>query len=80
MATDMAQKQQIGPPKASSNPNTSRITAENLARLAKNNGRCGDIHPLTGYVCVTQPHDAETMHMAVQIGGPHDGKVYSEWQ
>lgn len=56
-----------------------RNAAQNLARLAKQLGRCGDINPLTGYVCVTQPHDATEEHMAVQIGGPNDGKVYSTW-
>lgn len=62
---------------------TSRISAENLSMLAQRAGRCGNIHPLTGYVCVTQLHDTDgpnkTQHMAIQIGGPDDGKVYSEW-
>lgn len=58
---------------------TNRITAQNLSLMAKRLGRCGDINPVTGYVCVTQPHDSETKHAAVQIGGPADGKVYAEW-
>lgn len=72
-------KQGKCPPKASSHPNTARVSAQNLSLMAKRLGRCGDIHPLTGYVCVTQPHEAGIKHMAVQIGGPNDGKVYSEW-
>jgi hypothetical protein len=68
----------VGPPRAATDPRISRISAENLSRLAKQNGRCGDIHPLTGYVCVTQEHD-EGDHMAVQIGGPNDGYVYATW-
>jgi hypothetical protein len=73
----------VGPPRASQHPNTARVSAENLSLLAKRVGRCGDINPLTGHVCVTQPHettgpDAE-MHMAVQIGGPNDGYVYCKW-
>ena len=47
--------------------------------MAKRLGRCGDINEITGYVCVTQPHDEDVEHMAVQIGGPNDGKVYSTW-
>jgi hypothetical protein len=66
-------------PRASSHPNTARISAQNLSLMAKRLGRCGDINPVTGYVCVTQPHDDEVEHMAVQIGGPNDGKVYSSW-
>lgn len=66
-------------PKASSHPNTARISAQNLSILAKRLGRCGDINELTGFVCVTQPHDDDVEHMAVQIGGPNDGKVYSTW-
>lgn len=58
---------------------TSKITADNLSLLAKRVGRCGDIHPLTGDVCVTQPHDDDVEHMAVQIGGPNDGYVYATW-
>ena len=58
---------------------TQRISAENLQRLARQVGRCGDIHPLTGDVCVTQPHDDDVEHMAVQIGGPMDGYVYATW-
>lgn len=58
---------------------TNRVTAENLSRLAKQLGRCGDINPITGYVCVTQCHEPDQEHMAIQIGGPNDGKVYSTW-
>jgi hypothetical protein len=47
--------------------------------LAKAVGRCGDIHELTGDVCVTQPHGDEFEHMAIQIGGPRDGYVYARW-
>lgn len=68
-----------GAPRASSHPNTARISAQNLSLMAKRLGRCGDINPLTGYVCVTQPHESDVKHAAVQIGGPHDGRVYSEW-
>lgn len=67
------------PPKASSHPNTARVSATNLSVMAKQLGRCGDVNPLTGFVCVTQPHDTCMKHMAVQIGGPADGKVYAEW-
>lgn len=56
-----------------------RVSAENLSRMAIKLGRCGDINPITGYVCVTQPHPPDAEHMAVQIGGPSDGKVYSRW-
>jgi hypothetical protein len=52
---------------------TGRGSAEYLSALAKRVGRCGDIHPLTGHVCVTQPHEDDIEHMAVQIGGPNDG-------
>lgn len=58
---------------------TMRVTAQNLSMRAKQLGRCGDIHPLTGDVCVTQPHDEDVEHMAVQIGGPNDGYVYARW-
>lgn len=58
---------------------TTRVSAEYLQFLARKLNRCGDIHPLTGYVCVTQPHDDDVEHMAVQIGGPNDGKVYMTW-
>jgi hypothetical protein len=58
---------------------TNRITAENLSMLAKRLGRCGDINPITGFVCVTQPHGDDMEHMAIQVGGPNDGKVYSTW-
>jgi hypothetical protein len=68
-----------GGQRASSNPNTARITAERLQYLARCLGRCGDIHPLTGHVCITQPHEPEIEHMAVQIGGPQDGMVYATW-
>jgi hypothetical protein len=47
--------------------------------MAKKLGRCGDINPLTGYVCVTQEHGDDVEHMAAQIGGPNDGKVYATW-
>ena len=70
---------QIGAPRASSHPNTARVSAQNLSLMAKRLGRCGDINEITGYVCVTQPHDEDIEHMAVQIGGPNDGKVYSTW-
>jgi hypothetical protein len=82
----------MGPPRASQHPNTARISAQNLSLLAKRVGRCGDINPLTGHVCVTQPHDTFTdpfphaadydpqEHMAVQIGGPNDGYVYARWR
>lgn len=68
-----------GVPQASRHPNTARISAQNLSLMAKRLGRCGDINPLTGFVCVTQPHEPPTRHAAIQIGGPNDGKVYSEW-
>lgn len=58
---------------------TNRVTAQNLSKLAVQVGRCGDIDPLTGFVCVTQPHEADVMHMAVQIGGVMDGHVYHTW-
>lgn len=67
------------PIKANPKKATSRITADNLSLMAKRMGRCGDINPITGYVCVTQPHAADTKHAAVQIGGPADGKIYAEW-
>jgi hypothetical protein len=57
----------------------SRISAANLSLMAQRLGRCGDINPLTGDVCVTQPHEADVEHMAVQIGGPRDGFVYAKW-
>ena len=57
----------------------SRVSAQNLALLAKRVGRCGDIDVLTGFVCVTQPHESDCEHMAVQIGGPADGYVYHTW-
>lgn len=63
---------------------TGRPSANYLSFLARKLGRCGDINPLTGHVCVTQPHaepdgSHKTEHMAVQIGGPHDGHVYATW-
>lgn len=58
---------------------TSRVSAANLSKMAITLGRCGDIDPITGYVCVTQPHDDDVEHMAVQIGGPRDGMVYATW-
>ena len=67
------------PPRASSHPNTARVSAQNLSMMAKQLGRCGDVNPITGYVCVTQPHDDDLEHMAIQIGGPYDGRVYSTW-
>lgn len=73
------QSQHKGPPQASAHPNTARVSAQNLSMRAKQLGRCGDINPLTGYVCVTQPHQPDTQHMAVQIGGPKDGYVYATW-
>lgn len=84
----------IGPPRASQHPNTARLSAENLSMLAQRVGRCGSINPLTGHVCVTQPHDTWDVtdpnrhspdylpedHMAIQIGGPNDGYVYARWR
>lgn len=82
----------VGPPRASQDPRTARISAENLSMMAKRLGRCGDINPLTGYVCVTQVHDTYSdpfphhadydpqEHMAMQIGGPNDGYVYARWR
>lgn len=68
-----------GPKRASQHPNTARVSAQNLSKLAKQLGRCGDINEITGYVCVTQPHEDHLEHMAIQIGGPNDGKIYSTW-
>lgn len=90
----LEQYNKVGPPRASQDPNTARISATNLSMLAKRVGRCGDINPLTGHVCVTQPHDTYNLddpnrnsadydpqdHMAVQIGGPNDGYVYAQWR
>lgn len=67
------------PKQAAEDPNIARISAQNLSLMAKRLGRCGDINPITGYVCVTQPHDDDLEHMAIQIGGPYDGRVYSTW-
>jgi hypothetical protein len=58
---------------------TNRVSAQYLSSLAKLLRRCGDINPLTGDVCVTQVHDDDVEHMAVQIGGPRDGHVYATW-
>ena len=58
---------------------SNRITAQNLSLMAKRLGRCGDIDSVTGYVCVTQPHEDDVEHMAIQIGGPFDGHVYARW-
>ena len=58
---------------------TGRVSAANLSRLARQLGRCGDINPITGYVCVIQIHDEDTKHAAIQIGGVEDGRVFSEW-
>lgn len=68
-----------GPKRANPDSRVARISADNLSLMAKRLGRCGHINPITGYVCVTQIHDEDTDHMAVQIGGPLDGKVYSTW-
>lgn len=38
---------------------TGRVSAANLSRLAKQLGRCGDVNPLSGYVCVIQIHDED---------------------
>lgn len=66
-------------PQASSHPNTSRISAQNLSMQAKRLGRCGDINPITGYVCVTQPHDDDVEHISMFIGRSRDGQVTSTW-
>lgn len=66
-------------PQASSHPNTARISAQNLSMQAKRLGRCGDINEITGYVCVTQPHDDDVEHISMFIGGPRDGQVTSTW-
>lgn len=76
----MAQPQHIpGQPITGGQQAAGRVTAQRLQYLARMIGRCGDIHPLTGHVCVTQPHDDATEHMAIQIGGPQDGMVYATW-
>jgi hypothetical protein len=76
----MGDKSIIGPKRASQHPNAARVSAANLSLMAKRLGRCGDINPITGLVCVVQPHDYPAQsHMAVQIGGPNDGFVYGEW-
>jgi hypothetical protein len=56
-----------------------RVSAQNLSLLAKRVGRCGDINRITGLVCVTQPHEDDVEHMAIQIGGVNDGYVYGTW-
>jgi hypothetical protein len=58
---------------------TSRISAQNLSLMAQQLGRCGAINEITGYVCVTQPHDDDVEHMSMFIGGPRDGQVTSTW-
>jgi len=58
---------------------TNRVSAENLSKMAKLLGRCGDINPITGYVCVTQPHDDDVEHLSMFIGGPRDGEITSRW-
>lgn len=63
------------PPKRAHN----RVSAANLSRMAQTLGRCGDIDPITGFVCVTQPHDADVMHMSMYIGGERDGQVTHTW-
>jgi len=72
-----------GPPQASKHPNTARVSAQSLSAMARRLGRCGDINPLTGHVCVTQQHETTgpdaQKHQAVQIGGPNDGYIYCEW-
>jgi hypothetical protein len=80
----LEQIKHVGPPRANPNPRAARVSAANLSMMARRLGRCGNIDPLTGYVCVTQPHwvdgpDAED-HMAIQIGGPNDGYVYARWR
>jgi len=55
------------------------VSAQNLSLMAKRLGRCGDINPLSGYVCVTQPHDKDVKHAAMFIGGELDGQILSEW-
>lgn len=58
---------------------TNRVSAANLSRLARTLGRCGDVNEVTGYVCVTQPHDDDVEHMSMFIGGARDGEVTSTW-
>lgn len=58
---------------------SNRVTAQSLSQMAKALGRCGDVNPITGYVCVTQPHSDEDDHMSMFIGGPRDGQVTSTW-
>lgn len=57
----------------------SLVDAQNLSMLAKQNGRCGDVNRITGYVCVVQPHEEDLDHIACQIGGANDGYVYARW-
>ena len=68
----------LGPKRAQAGRHA-RVSAANLSKMAQQLGRCGDINPITGLVCVTQPHDPGVEHMAVQIGGPRDGYVYGTW-
>jgi hypothetical protein len=58
---------------------TGRVSAQSLSELAKRLGRCGAINEITGYVCVTQPHDDDVEHMSMFIGGPRDGQITSTW-
>jgi hypothetical protein len=58
---------------------TGRVSAQNLSKMAQQLGRCGAINEITGYVCVTQPHDDDVEHMSMFIGGPRDGQVTSRW-
>ena len=83
-SNQLANVKAVGPPRAASHPNASRTSAANLSLMARRLGRCGDVNPITGHVCVTQPHwvegpDAQD-HLAVQIGGPNDGYVYARWR
>jgi len=66
-------------PKRAQGGKHARISAQNLSAMAKQLGRCGDVNSITGLVCVTQPHDEDDEHMAIQIGGPRDGFVYGTW-
>jgi len=58
---------------------TNRVSAQNLSKMAQRLGRCGAINELTGYVCVTQPHDDDVEHLSMFIGGPRDGQITSRW-
>lgn len=65
----------------------SRIGGKQLSLMAKRLNLCGDIDPVTGYVCVVTElaHDLSRSlgmpltHQARQVGGPKDGLVYGEW-